>query len=165
MISSNPMNDITRIRSRLAELEPEADTQHWAKTRPWRVNTHVFTEGRLPVVDLHDLNAKLARRAVRALIDDAETFENGALRFVVGRGRHSMGPGGTLGKVVRKELKRAVANRDWKFRASGATLTLITDPSRAPASATGDLGLGFWILMLGFAGAAIFVAGTKIGIW
>jgi hypothetical protein len=159
------MSDIERIHAALRTLEAEADTLTWAKSRPWRVETHVFAQGALPVVDLHDLNAKLARQAVRAVLEFAEELEAGAVRFVVGRGRHSMGPGGTLGKVVRKLLKRAVAERDWRFRSDAATLTLIVDPAKAPAAATGDLGLGFWLMMGGFAMAAGYVAGARLGLW
>ena len=165
VLGSLAMSDIERIRAALRTIETEADSLTWAESRPWRVETHVFAQGALPVVDLHDLNAKLARQAVRAVLEFAGELEAGAVRFVVGRGRHSMGPGGTLGKVVRKLLKRAVAERDWRFRADAATLTLITDPAKAPASATGDLGLGFWLLMGGFAAAALYVAGARLGLF
>lgn len=159
------MSDIERIRTTLRTIEAEADSLSWAESRPWRTGTHVFAQGALPVVDLHDLNAKLARQAVRAVLEFGAELEAGAVRFVVGRGRHSMGPGGTLGKVVRKELKRVVTDRGWRFRADAATLTLIVDPTRAPASATGDLGLGFWLLIGGFAAAAGYVAGARLGLW
>ena len=159
------MHDIDTIRTLLHRVEVDSNGLSWSKQRPWRTHTHVFAEGRLPVVDLHDLNAKLSRESVRQVLTVASQLEAGAVRFVVGRGRHSLGPGGTLGKVVRKELKRAVSDNDWYFRSTAATLTLIVDRSRAPASATGALGPGFWLLMASFATAAAYVVGARLGLW
>lgn len=153
-------DDLARLREALADIEVEARDLRWADQRPWRTATHVSQVGDLPEIDLHDLNARLAREAVRR----AAAVEPVAVRFVTGRGRHSVGPGGVLGGVVRAELKKQCADRPWQFRPAGAARwLLVTDPERAPAEATGDLGWGFKLLMLAFALAAIVAFARECG--
>jgi hypothetical protein len=98
-------DDVQRYRKRLAPIERAAKEQPWANQRPWKVRTHVGWEKELPVVDLHDLSAALARRVVLELLE--EPPESGAVVFVHGRGRHTAGPAPVLRGVVLEELKRA----------------------------------------------------------
>lgn len=158
------MNDVAVLRGRLAGVEAEAREQPWADQRPWRAETHVAWDGELPVVDLHGLKAGLARRAVRATVGAVGELEAGAVCFVTGRGRHSVGPGGVLGAVVRKELQRAGADQPtWSARPHGAARWVwIHDPERAPAAATGALGWGFVVLMVGFAIAAVVAVANQL---
>jgi len=153
-------DDVTRLRESLAPVADAAQSLRWADKRPWQSETHVFWSDRVPTVDLHDLNAKLAKRAVRVCCEHPP--ETGAIFFVTGAGRHSLGPG-VLGGLVKSELKRACADRPWSFRPAGpARFVLITDRSRAPSAATGALGPLFWLFLLLLAAG---LAATLANLW
>jgi len=138
------MDDVARLRAALEALEADADQLDWAAQRPWRVATHVRWEGELPSLDLHDLNAKLARRAVDALMGEAGALQTGAVRVITGRGRRSIGPG-VLGDLVRSRIGNRL-EQGWRFHPSGAgAYVLVTDPRKAPRSATGALSPWFWL--------------------
>ncbi len=139
------MDDIDRLRAALAALEPEAAALPWAAERRWTCATHVRWEGELPLLDLHDLNARLAGRAVEAAAAVGGELETGALRIVTGRGRRSIGPG-VLGQIASGKLAKARDQQGWSYHPSGAgAYVLVTDPARAPRSATGGLGWGCWL--------------------
>ncbi len=149
------MDDVHRYRDALAAVAERSTDLTWADSRPWSVKTHIGWEGQLPVVDLHDLSARLARDTVRELV--ARPPEAGAVVFIHGRGRHTIGPTSVLSKVVHKELRRACgANVEWSYRLMGPGRTVwISDRGRAPAAATGRLGWGCWLLGLLFVAAAL----------
>ncbi|MEQ1564446.1 MAG: hypothetical protein ABMA64_02325 [Myxococcota bacterium] len=130
-------------REALAPLERDARDEPWADRRPWRVATHVGWDGALPVVDLHDLGAALARRAVRAVMERPPS--TGAVVFVFGAGRHTVAAGPVLRKVVERELRAGCsAEPRWSYRLSGsARWVWVSDRERAPAAALGGAG-GVW---------------------
>ena len=152
-----PSNDATLIRGKLEEVEQSSTTLKWASERPWNRQSHVWLESGLPVVDLHDLNMRLARKAVRATLEVADELRCGAVCFVTGRGRHSMGPPALKGMVA-AELRRACEeNPEWSQRAGHAGRWMwIIDPKRAPRVATGQLGPAFWIGILLFIALSIW---------
>lgn len=157
------MDDVDRLRAALADIETSARMLRWADRRPWTVRTHVRWSGELPEVDLHDLDARHARLAVRAAA--GVRLATGAVRFVTGRGRHSKGPGGVLGHVVRGELKKLGEGRGWRVRPAGpARWLLVTDVRRAPAAATGELGWGMRLLFLAFLVAAAVAIARSLGL-
>jgi hypothetical protein len=138
--------DLRRLREALAPLEEEAAQLPWAQERPWRVTTHLRLERGLLQVDLHDLNARCARRAVRLVEQSAASLETGAVGFITGVGSHSIGPG-VLTEVVGRELRRVAPRRGWSYQPHGkGALVLITDPARAPARASGQLPPLFWVI-------------------
>lgn len=159
------MDDVERYRGMLASVEAAARDQPWANERPWRVASHVTWEGRLPVVDLHDLRAALARDAVRAVLTRPPAV--GALVFVHGRGRHTLGAGSVLRDVVKKELQHACAEVSaWSYRPHGsARWVWITDWKRAPAQVTGGSSVGWWIALVGFALLVAWAVGRQAGAW
>ena len=144
-------DDATVLRDQLVSVEESASGLRWAAERPWKTRSHVWIEDGLPVVDLHDLNVRLARKAVRATIEVAADLHCGAVCFVTGRGRHSMGPPALRGMVA-SELRHACEeDSNWSQRAGHAgRWMLITDPDRAPGVATGQLGPAFWTLVILF---------------
>lgn len=154
-MSAPPADDITRLRGALAEIHRASRELRWADERPWSPATHVRWEGELPVIDLHDLNARLARDAVRVLLE--HPAEAGAVVVIHGRGRNTIGPTSVLRNVVHKELRRRCQQTPgWSYRLIGAGRTVwISDRSRAPAVVTGRLGWGFWLFVIGLAAAAI----------
>ncbi|RME22100.1 MAG: hypothetical protein D6798_16625 [Deltaproteobacteria bacterium] len=156
-------DDLARLKTALAPVERAAAGLPWADRRPWTTRSHVWLEGRLPVVDLHDLGARQARQAVDAVAAVAEELDAGAVCFVVGRGRHSVG-GGKLGGVVRGALathcRRSRGSRPrWSAHPGPAgRQILVIDAGRAPASATGRPGVLFWAGALLFLAAATFAS-------
>lgn len=152
-------------RRLLAPVERAAREQPWANERPWRVDTHVGWEGKLPVVDLHDLKAALAREAVRAVLTRPPT--GGAVVFVHGRGRHTLGAGSVLRDVVGKELRHACAQVDgWSFRPAGAARWVwISDWERAPGAVTGGSARWTWLLLMLAALLVAWAIGREMGLW
>jgi len=150
--------DLTLLRGALEPLEVEARELPWAHQRPWRVRSHVRPEGELIQVDLHDLNARCARQAVRLATERAEDLHTGAVGFITGVGSHSIGPG-VLGEVTARELRTQCKRHGWSYHPNGkGALVLVTDPSRAPARATSQLPPLFWLVAALFLGAIAWIA-------
>jgi hypothetical protein len=151
------LDDAARIAGWLVDVEQTARQQRWDAERPWRTATHIWLEDLLPVVDLHDLGARPARRAAEVVAARAAELDAGAVVFVTGRGRHSAGQP-VLGEVVQAALAARVAADGGSFGPRGAgRIALVVDPERAPAAATGRLSLGVWLLVFSFAVAALWV--------
>ena len=149
--------DIPLLRRSLEDVETRAKSLSWSERRPWKTTTHVWSEHDLPVIDLHDLNVRLARSAVRRLIDIAPRMSAGAICLITGRGRHSMGPPALRGMVASELRKACEAEPEWRQRPGHAgRWMLITDPARAPHIATGELGIWFWIGMVLFLALAFW---------
>lgn len=150
--------DLARLRQQLAPLEAEAAELPWAQQRPWRTATHLRPEGELVQVDLHDLNARCARRAVRLVTQAASDLDSGAVGFITGVGSHSIGPG-VLGDVVARELRNIAPRHGWSYHPNGkGAFILITDPARAPARATSQLPPLFWLVAALFLAAVAWIA-------
>lgn len=159
------MDEVSRYRKLLRSIEAETRDQPWANERPWRTKTHVWSEDGVVVVDLHDLGAGIARKVVKAMLD--EPAEAGAILLIHGRGRHTVGASQVLRNVVHKELKLACAERsDWSFRMVGSGRTAwISDRKRAPRSVTGDWGLGTWSGLAALVAAVAASLGHFFGWW
>ncbi|MCK6505353.1 hypothetical protein L6R53_18455 [Myxococcota bacterium] len=142
--------DLPRLQRALRPVEREAAHLPWAEERRWTTSTHVWLEGGLPVVDLHDLGVQAARVAVDCVAEEAGSLEAGAVCFVTGVGRRSLGPP-KLGRAVSAALGHVARQRGWRHGPlSAGRLVLIVDPARAPARATGRLGWPFWAALLAF---------------
>ena len=109
------------------------------------------------MIDLHDLNVRVARSAVHQAIQVAPDISTGAICLVTGRGRHSMGPPALRGMVASELRKACKAHDKWRHRPGHAgRWMLISDPARAPRIATGELGPLFWIGILLFVALAFW---------
>ncbi len=155
MTSSPVHTDLDRLRAQLVPVEEEARELPWADERPWRIRSHVRVERDLVLVDLHDLNARCARRAVRQVTAVGDDLERGAVTFVVGVGSHSIGPG-VLGDVVARELRKLAPKKGWSYHPAGkGALVLVTDAAKAPPQATSGLGPFFWLIAAVFCTALV----------
>ena len=142
------LDDVRKLQTALAPIATRAKGLAWAQKRPWTVTSHVGWSAGAPTVDLHDLTAKLAKATAETVIQVGPDLNSGAVFLVVGRGKHSRGSP-VLGKVVRAALKPGCDTHGWSLRSpSAGRIALILDRSKAPASATGALGWGFWLWML-----------------
>ncbi len=83
-------------------MEDDAAGLPWARERRWRRATHVWREGGVWVIDVHDLDAALTRRVARAL-REAPPREGGVV-LVHGVGRRSGARGPVLVHVLRDVL-------------------------------------------------------------
>lgn len=153
------MDDVARLQQALGPVQKAARGLPWAKERPWTTATHVGWDGRVPTVDLHDLGRKQAAEVVDAVVSLAGELDTGAVFLVVGRGRRSL-TGAVLPTVVRDRLVPLCTERGWQLRIPRAgRFTILVDPARAPAAATGALGWGFWIWAL------IIATATALAVW
>lgn len=149
------VDDVARLQRALLPVQEAATSLSWNAERPWTVETHVGLDAGVPTVDLHDLGRKTAVQAVELSCELAPDLQIGALFFVVGRGRRSIG-GPVLPRVVGERLREICAEQGWRLREPRAgRYAVIIDPARAPASATGALGWGFWLWVLFVASAAV----------
>jgi hypothetical protein len=133
--------DLKHIYSILKRVEEKSKTLRWAKDRPWKRSTHIWYEGALLVIDLHDLNTKLAKESIEHCLDTIKKFETGALCFVTGIGKNSAGNLAKNREMVCKLLsKRAKKNEEWEVHSHGMGRTvLIFNKEKAPSSATGRI--------------------------
>ena len=153
---NKPTADLRCLAEALSVIEPVADKLPWAAERPWRTDSHLWIESRMPVIDLHDLGPALARRVVQTLDEQGEQLSSGAVCLITGRGRHSVGRA-VLPAVVGDALQEVATQRGWRVRQGPAgRIILITDERSAPRAATGALGPGFWLGVAAFAGLAIW---------
>ncbi|MCB9761429.1 MAG: hypothetical protein H6739_16420 [Alphaproteobacteria bacterium] len=147
------MADLDAVQHQLAPLADAARSLSWNRERPWRPESHVWSESGLVVVDLHDLSVRLGVEAVERAA--ALAPELAAVVFVTGRGRHSVEGRSRLNDGVTEAVEALCAARGWAWRVPRpGRVLLIADPARAPRAATGALGPLFWLGALGFAGLA-----------
>ena len=158
-LTARAMDDVRHLQHSLERVAREARRLSWAKERPWAPDTHVWAEGALPVVDLHDLSVKLALKVVERAIDVQGGLQSGAVSFITGVGRHSTSGSAQLHPAVGGYLAQACAahaEAGWSFRADGpGRFVLIIDPERAPADVQTSLPQGFGWLLLALAAAAV----------
>jgi hypothetical protein len=148
--------ELRTIATALAAVEKGAKGLPWAKERPWLVSSHLWVEAEVPTIDLHDLGPSLAEKTVDIVAGLAPELTGGAVRFITGRGRHSVGPA-VLPRVVGAALHHHATEQGWRVRGGRpGTLLLITDPNAAPNIASGGLGLGFWLMAIAMAVAAVW---------
>lgn len=152
----NPAADPTEA---FAPIEVDARTLRWADERPWTVRTHLRVEDGVVVLDLHDLNARLAKQALDALIPLAETAESGAVVVVTGRGLHSRG-GSVLPQLAHKRLLAAARHRGWRVTIPRAgRIALVADESRIPTWLQTGTSPWTWVLL------ALIAAGILATVW
>jgi hypothetical protein len=143
--------DLERLAAALAVVEQQARGLPWAEERAWRVQSHLWVEGEVLVVDLHDLSVKLAGRAVQEVGAVAGSLSAGSVAFVTGVGRRSLGPP-KLGRAVQAELARLCRAQGWSHAPGRAgRWLLILDGRRAPS----QLGWPFWLGAFAFGLAAL----------
>ncbi|HJN75839.1 MAG TPA: hypothetical protein QGF58_18055 [Myxococcota bacterium] len=166
------MSDVLRLREALARTEEEARSLSWNKERPWKPETHIWEEGYVGVVDLHDLSIKLALSVVATAAE--VPLETGAVHFITGRGRHNIDGRSRLREAVTEALLELSEQHHWGLREPrGGRITLITNAELAPPAASGGLdwwvwalSAGFLILAIGFAPlVGIPLALVAIGAW
>ena len=125
--------DISPVQTALAPIAQSAVGLDWAAERPWTTHSHVWDEAGVVAVDLHDLNAALAKQVLATVAAMGPTLEGGGAIFITGQGRHSVRlpvlRSITIGTLVRLE-----AERGWRQRDLGAgRVLLVVNEDRIPA--------------------------------
>lgn len=163
------MDDVERIRSALSGVQSASREGRRPGTTPWLVKTQVGWAREIPTVNLGLLGgARLSRRVVREMGQMADQIETGAVAFTTGGGgKGSLGPRSPVGIAVREELiKLCEAHETWTFVATGHTqYTLIIDVSKAPPTATNELGPLFYVLSTGFGVAVVLAVLQMLGVF
>jgi hypothetical protein len=128
-----------QLRDELWEMERKAEKMPWANRRKWTFSTHLWEESEMLVVDLHDLNVKLAKEVIRKTLRVAPTLDFACICFVTGKGNKSDG----------KEKIRPMAidvageisqKKGWRLSSgTQGRLSVIIDEDRAPAVVTSKL--------------------------
>ena len=123
-------SDLQSIRQSLVAVEYKAQSLHWAAERPWTAQTHVWVDGGVVTIDLHDLNAALTKAVLRSVVECVPDLASGGLLFVTGRGRHSIGVP-VLRQVMVGGLGRLERDRGWRYRdvGSGRVLLVVDESS------------------------------------
>lgn len=125
-------HDIRTLHDALDGVEKDSKGLRWAKERPWRRSSHIWEENGLAVIDLHDLNAGLTKKIVRAVDSVSEELKAGGVVFITGVGRHSVGVP-VLRRVVSGALMRFEQQKGWRHRdVGGGRLLLVIDEARIP---------------------------------
>jgi len=103
------------------------------------------------MVDLHDLNTKIARNCVKSILEQHESIETGAVCFITGVGKNS-NKQPAMRSMVLKLLHKQAKKKGWEVQLQGmGRIIIIFDATKAPASATGQLPKVFWVA------AAVFI--------
>ena len=125
-------HDIRLLCNALMTIEKDARGLHWAKERPWKCSSHLWPENGIPIIDLHDLNAKLTKQIIRSVQSQADALQTGGVVFVTGVGRHSVGLP-VLRQVVQGSLLRLERDNGWRQRdVGGGRVLLVMDEARIP---------------------------------
>lgn len=146
-------SDVQNLYSILKRVEESAKILRWAKERPWKRSTHIWYEGELLVIDLHDLNSKLAKESVESCLNSVKKLETGALCFVTGIGKNTPGNFAKNREMVYKILqKRLQKEQSWEIHSPGmGRLILVFNKDTAPKSATGQLSMELKVGIVFFA--------------
>jgi hypothetical protein len=158
------LGDVHRFQQSLGRVERDARKLPWASERQWKTDTHLWAEDGVPVVDLHDLSVSLGRKVTERVIK--MTISAGAVVFITGQGRNSIGPAQMKGAVASILSDAVASNAGWSFRPDGpGRFVLITDPERAPRVAQTSLPIGFGMLIAALASALLFAILNNIFRW
>lgn len=149
----------TNSEQAFKEIEADARELRWADQRPWKTSSHLRIEDGVVVLDLHDLNARLARRAVDRLIELAPKATTGAVVVVTGRGLHSRGKA-ILPRLAHERMSGAARTNGWRvYIPRAGRIALITDEAKAPSWLTEQTHPWMWLM------AALILAGVLATLW
>ena len=148
--------DIELLSEALQHVEDRARKLPWADKRPWKTSTHIWLERDVPTLDFHDLGQSLAQEVLRVTIRSTNQMKSGAVLLITGVGSRSLGGHGVIKAMVSEELGLVTQERQWDFSPRGpGRFVLVVDRENAPPAATGELGWGFWLLVLVFLAATV----------
>ena len=155
--------DTERVQQALHDVVNLAETLPWSKERPWTLNTHVFSENGVVVIDLHDLNAALSKQVLHGVSEIALDLQGGGAIFITGRGRHSVGLP-VLRRIVLGTLVRYERERGWRQRDLGAgRVLMVVNEDRIPARYRGHVPLWVPAFFMVFSVALVWALPPQIG--
>ncbi len=154
-------SDVELLAEATRHVEERAKQLPWADKRPWKTSSHIWLERGVPTLDLHDLGQSLAQEVLRITVLSTEKMTCGAVMVITGAGKHSVGNHSVIKAMVADQLRVLSQTRDWEFSPRGpGKFLLVYDREKAPPAARGELGAGFWLVVLVFLAAtlAVFMA-------
>lgn len=142
--------DIDRLAESLQDVQERARGLRWAKERPWRLDTHLWFEEGIVVIDLHDLNAALAKRVLNCVSEVGETLACGGALVITGRGRHSVGVP-VLRQAISGILRRMERDQGWRHRdVGGGRVLVVVDEGRIPGRYRAGMPVGINLFFVVF---------------
>lgn len=130
---------LEKAQDELWEIPREAKSLPWADKRAWAFKTHLWFENDMLVVDLHDLNVKLARKVIKKIIRKAEKWDVGCVCFVTGVGKHSDDKA-KIRPMAIGLLQDISSDKGWRLLSgTQGRLSVILDEERAPQEVTAKL--------------------------
>ena len=148
---------IDKMKDELWDMERKAAALPWANLRKWTFATHVWEEQEMLVVDLHDLNVKLAKQVLKKTCQLASQMDYGCICFVTGQGNKSEGKP-KIRPMAIEIVGEISEKKGWRISSgTQGRLSIILDEDRAPASVTSKLSKTVVLGMYIFFGLILFL--------
>lgn len=142
--------DFDLVYGQLEPIEEGAKTLPWANERVWQRDSHIWLDGSVVTIDMHDLNAALAKKVVALVAEIAAQLQMGCIIIVTGWGRHSVGQP-VLPGVVSAALVRLEHKHGWRMRTVGSgRFVLVVNEDLAPSTYRANMPLGIRLFLLVF---------------
>ena len=148
---------LNKAKDELWEIPREAKQLPWANQRAWDFSTHLWFEQDMLVVDLHDLNVKLARKVIKAVCRNAQKWDVGCVCFVTGVGKHSEDKA-KIRPMAIGLLQDISSEKGWGLLSgTQGRLSVILDEERAPQQVTAKLSKTMMFGVYLFLGLILFL--------
>jgi hypothetical protein len=132
-------DSISKLKDELWDIEDKASRLPWANLRCWKFDTHLWVEQSMLVIDLHELNVKLAKQVIKKTSQIATSMEYACICFVTGQGNKSQGKA-KIRPMAIEVVGEVALKKGWKLTSgTQGRLTIILDEERAPAVVTSKL--------------------------
>ena len=156
----NSSSILDPLRDELWEIPQKAKRLPWGDKRRWMFKTHLWLEHEddktLVVLDLHDLNVKLARDVVYQSTKKMSSSV-GAICFVTGKGNNSS-DGPKLLPMTIDIVQQLADKNDWNVLSQPGRVLVVYDATKSPSKVTGELSKTIvWGVYLFFALLAIIL--------
>ena len=148
---------LDKAKDELWDIPRDAKALPWADQRVWAFSTHIWLEQDMLVIDLHDLNVKLARKVIKKISKQAEKWDIGCVCFVTGVGKNSTDKA-KIRPMAIGLLQDISAKKGWRLLSgTQGRLSVILDEARAPQEVTAKLSKPMMFGVYLFLGLIIFL--------
>ena len=132
-------DSMAKLKDELWDIEDKASRLPWSNLRRWTFETHLWVEQSMLVIDLHELNVKLAKQVIRKTCQIATSMDYACICFVTGQGNKSEGKA-KIRPMAIEVVGEIALKKGWKITSgTQGRLAIILDEERAPAVVTSKL--------------------------
>ena len=147
----------SKLRDELWDMEEKASRLPWANVRQWKFQTHMWEEGSMLVLDLHDLNVKLAKEVIKKTCQIASSMEYACICFVTGQGNKSEDKA-KIRPMAIEVLGEISQRKGWRISSgTQGRVTIILDEDNAPPVVTNKLSSTVVVGIYLFLGIIVFL--------